>query len=366
MDAFGDDKLFSKQDSIYMNPKILFLGTLIGIFLSCLIFLLFLQPTWQKQQKNLLQTQKTLHAELLEATRKRGMVTMMSNLLETVNKELDKSPKQSLSEQTIGRIAALSEDLDVRPYHYFEADTSRDSSYSIERGQLFWQLYQLQLDSITFEEIKEQTTFARADLEGKEMPGINLSGADLRGANFKKAILDSANFQGADLRAANFWGAKLDKADFRNAKLNQADLSWAELHYADFREADCKGSALVAAKLNHADLRGTHLHYSFLSGALFNEADLEGAIVFYTDLERASFRGANLYQTDIRDSYLHETVLTDANLQDAKFNRVRIEDANWLSQLSSWNAQGVAEIQKGYLMEKDKTGRAAYTLKELP
>ena len=349
-----------------MNLKPLFLGTFFGIFLSGLTYFLFIQPTWHNQQKTILQTQASQQAELLEATRKSGLLVMMSNLLESVHAELDQNPERSLSEATLGRIAALSEDLDPRPFHYFESDTLSDSSYSVERGQLFWQLYQLQIDSVTFEKIKQHTSFARADLGGKAIPGVNLSGADLRGANFKKAVLDSANFQEADLRAASFWGANLGKANFRKARLNQADLSWAELQYADFREADCKGAAMLAAKLNHADLRGTHLHYSFLSGALFNEANLEGATVFYSDLRRSSFRGAILFNTDIRDSYFHETVLTNTDLRGAKFNRVRVEEENWLDKLSTVNAQGVEEIQKGYLIEKDKTGRAAYTLKELP
>ncbi|MEM6633742.1 MAG: pentapeptide repeat-containing protein [Bacteroidota bacterium] len=347
------------------KTKILLMGTLLGIFLSGLVYFLFAQPSWKRQQIALQKSQERHQAALIEAIRKNGLVVRMSNLMETINQELNQSPDRSLSEVTISRIAALSTDLDIRPYYYFQADTLRDSSYSVERGQLLWLLYQMQIDSHSFAKIKQQSTFARADLAGKKLDSIDLSGAYLRGAHFKKASLVGAKFQGADLRAANFWGANLYKADFRKASLHQADLSWASLHYSDFREAVCRGSTMDAAQLNHADLRKAIMHNSSLEGAIFNQANLEEVRLFYTDLEGASFWKANMYKADVQHSYFYDTQFTEADLREANFDRARVEDKNWLAQLSNWNAQGVEEIQTRFQVEEDNSGRAKYRIRVL-
>ena len=55
--------------------------------------------------------------------------------------------------------------------------------------------------------------------ESKGNSGIfaDLSGEDLRGSNFKNAVLVEANFQGADLRGVDF-----ENADLRGANLQDA------------------------------------------------------------------------------------------------------------------------------------------------
>ena len=69
--------------------------------------------------------------------------------------------------------------------------------------------------------------------------GVDLRGADLRGANLC----------GADLRGADLRGADLCEADLRGANLCGADLCEADLCGADLREADLCGANLCGADL---------------------------------------------------------------------------------------------------------------------
>ena len=101
---------------------------------------------------------------------------------------------------------------------------------------------------------------------------LDLSGADLRDANLRRADLHDANLRGvdlylADLRDANLGGADLSLADLRSANLRRADL----------RDANLRGADLYRADLSGADLRGADLHLADLRDAELNSTDLSGA-----------------------------------------------------------------------------------------
>jgi hypothetical protein len=89
--------------------------------------------------------------------------------------------------------------------------------------------------------------------------GANLSGADLRRA---------------DLRGANLSGADLSKADLYGANLMGANLSGADLRGADLRGAALGGANLMGADLSGADLKDTNLIYANISGVDLSEATL--------------------------------------------------------------------------------------------
>lgn len=65
-----------------------------------------------------------------------------------------------------------------------------------------------------------------ADLRGVSLRDVDLRGADLRDASLRDADLENADLRGADLRdvsliGANFRGVELDDADLRGANLNR-------------------------------------------------------------------------------------------------------------------------------------------------
>ena len=78
---------------------------------------------------------------------------------------------------------------------------------------------------------------------------------DLRGANFRGAILYKANLRGADLRRANLRGADLVGANLRETDLNGANLSETKLLNASIERA-----SLVETNLKKADLTNCRIY----------------------------------------------------------------------------------------------------------
>ena len=140
--------------------------------------------------------------------------------------------------------------------------------------------------SIIFEYSSVDNTLAKtvaealkggADLSGADLRRANLYEADLSGADLRRANLRGADLRGANLREADLRGADLSGADLRGADLRGADLSGADLRGANLREADLSGADLSGADLHGADLRGANLYGADLRGADLIRADLRGA-----------------------------------------------------------------------------------------
>ncbi len=126
----------------------------------------------------------------------------------------------------------------------------------------------------------DEACFAERDLQGAQLVGVHLEGAD-----FRKARLARANLERSVLRLTNFTGA---------------DLTEARLAHSDLTYADLVMTTLLGADLRHADLCKVNLSAALLRGADLSHADLEFAILTETDL-----RGANLTGVDLRAARLH-------------------------------------------------------------
>jgi uncharacterized protein YjbI with pentapeptide repeats len=100
-----------------------------------------------------------------------------------------------------------------------------------------------------------------------EVPGDSLVGANLSGADLRRADMREANLSGADLRRAD-----MREADLSWANLGAADLRWADLSGADLRRAN-----LSLADLSWANLRSADLRWADLSGA---NLDLSSGVPF--------------------------------------------------------------------------------------
>lgn len=116
---------------------------------------------------------------------------------------------------------------------------------------------------------------------------------------------ERANLQGADLRYIDLSKANLRGANLYSAWLDGSDLNFADLSYANLRDADLHNVNLCGANLHEAELLRTDL-----SGA-----DLGRANLCYADLSYA-----NLYNTNLLDANLHGAVLQGAILDNVKCN----------------------------------------------
>jgi uncharacterized protein YjbI with pentapeptide repeats len=88
---------------------------------------------------------------------------------------------------------------------------------------------------------------------------------------------------------------ELQGPNLQGAKLCGADLHKAILIDADMRGADLRGAFLVEANLRRADLRGAR----HLSEANFAGAKLNGAKVWARDVENLKRAGADLSGVEV-------------------------------------------------------------------
>jgi hypothetical protein len=123
---------------------------------------------------------------------------------------------------------------------------------------------------------------------------IYLPGADLTGARLSGADLEYGVFHRADLSGADLSGANVEHGDLTGARLRHANFAEAVLTDADLTGADLSGANFVAADLTGARLCNVNLSGAYMWGADFAGADLDGA-----DLTRARTGGA--YLADARN-----------------------------------------------------------------
>lgn len=117
---------------------------------------------------------------------------------------------------------------------------------------------------MTGEDVVKSYKEGKRDFREETLTRIDLSHANLRGADFSGADLSLANLGGADLTgarltSARLYGAYLQNAVLRGAKLNgsrlqRADLRWANLDLAQLRGANLSGSKLFKARVTDYQL----------------------------------------------------------------------------------------------------------------
>lgn len=293
-----------------------------------------------------------------EIIRKNSLMILMGQVLDRVDTEIQHHPTRSLSVGTIARIAAVNQPFQT--YSYLEESNDSTDKLSIERGQLLQALSYMNMDSSSFDEIKEQTSFSGADLRNTRLQGKNLKQIDLRGANLKHAELQQANLTQADLRDAYLWAANLQQTQLEGANLNRSNLSWADLTEANLSGAALDGAILTDAKLRKANLIGASVQWSDGRGAWLLEANLAGVDLLATDLRRANLSKANLCETN-----LTRTNVREANLMDAELEHAAVQEDNWLDLLEKWQVLGAAEIRASYKMVPDTTGLSKYRLEKI-
>lgn len=119
----------------------------------------------------------------------------------------------------------------------------------------------------------------------------NLRGASLQSAVFDKAdfrdcILDHADMRGstfkyAEMARVSLRGAMLCPLQFERAdgskRLQRVDLSGANMRYADFTGADLRDCIMMGIDLSNANLRDADLRRTDLTGALLKGANFAGA-----------------------------------------------------------------------------------------
>lgn len=105
----------------------------------------------------------------------------------------------------------------------------------------------------------------------------------------------------------------LSYTHMRGANLPQANLEQANLYRVNLAGANLVGANLSESILSAANLVGANLTGANLSGAILSAANLAGA-----NLTNANLHGASLYLANLEEVVFYQTILTGANLREAK------------------------------------------------
>jgi len=91
-------------------------------------------------------------------------------------------------------------------------------------------------------------------LEGAYLNRIDLTGANLEGANLKNAELNNSILAGANLRGANLERVDLEDANLEGADLEGANLKSSVLSFANFEGANLHGAILTNVNIDFVEL----------------------------------------------------------------------------------------------------------------
>jgi uncharacterized protein YjbI with pentapeptide repeats len=186
----------------------------------------------------------------------------------------------------------------------------------------------------------EGANLIEAHLEGADLSGVHLSGAHLSRTNLIDAHLTDADLTKADLGNAYLTGADLTDADLTEALLIGAHLSRAHFIDADLIGALLIGADLSGTDLNVADLSGADLIAAHLIRANLTAADLSGAHITRADLTAADLTAADLTAADLTGAYLSLTDLSGAHLTRADLSGADLSRAYRVSQSQLNAARG--------------------------
>ena len=161
---------------------------------------------------------------------------------------------------------------------------------------------------------------------------LDLSGANLMGADLGHINLQGANLFETSLQEANLIGASLTQTNLRHTNLFHANLTDADLREAYLGEVHPKQELTPASSLSCASLKGANLRDAKLEIVDFGGADLQGAILTCADLQYANFTDAQLQKANLAAADLRRADFTRANLQEADLTQTDFRMASNLTQ----------------------------------
>lgn len=193
-------------------------------------------------------------------------------------------------------------------------------------------------DVTRFNALREATRFltlnlAHRDLSGLDLRSANFVAAELTGTNFSESDLSDANFTLAEMPRANLSNANLSRASFKQAVLSSAILSGISGQHTNFEEAVMVDARVIRLdRLELANFAGAELAQANLFASRFPAARFDGA-----DFTLASAVGSDFAEVES----MHDVNLTGANLTEAKLEPGKLRRA-WFVNADGLQ-QGIAD-----------------------
>lgn len=177
------------------------------------------------------------------------------------------------------------------------------------------------LNSIRFNDIVAVSTVLRL-CRFKNLTAIQ--------ANFHHAKIENCVIQGADFSKTNFESTSLIESDFSRSCFARTNLASADFEGSNLRGVDFRFAVVINTSFRGADLRGADFSGAQIESADFTGADLRGAI-FDTDVEAALFgaQKSNQPPTELIDAV---SPIVASLLKQAERNGA-VSDDKWRAEL---------------------------------
>ncbi|MEM8610851.1 MAG: pentapeptide repeat-containing protein [Cyanobacteria bacterium P01_H01_bin.105] len=179
-------------------------------------------------------------------------------------------------------------------------------------------LFRLNQGALLWNKWRQQNLLVRPDLTN-----LKFDRKSLQGVNLSRANLTGANLAGVDLWKANLVLANLTNADLSRARLRDANLIRANLNGARLQEVN-----LLGANLNDSQLRDADFKKADLSLAHFQGANLDGANLIQANVIETDFRFANLSRSNLSGVTMFHTQALGTRFENVVFTGARIQDWN--------------------------------------
>lgn len=154
------------------------------------------------------------------------------------------------------------------------------------------------LNEIDLQELADTKVGYCGDFRGMSLPkGFDLSGADLRGAQFAYASIAGVRMNKADLTGASLFALDAYWVDLTEAVMNgiwieNSTLGYGKLDRVQMKNASVRGVMLYGVRMSFANLDGVDMRGCAMYG---DGATLEGTSMKGADLRNAYFTNYEAY-----------------------------------------------------------------------
>lgn len=208
---------------------------------------------------------------------------------------------------------------------------SKSDFETIMRQHQEWlSVYKHKVANATAEERadRRRANLCNANLQRFDLKGMDLSGADLHGANFEGnnltgMIVRAAELDSANMRRTVLKDVKLGDAYGSSIDLSQANLNGADLSNGSYIAVNFAGIWFSGGNMVHVELQGVNMRKAALP-----KADLSHSFLLYVDLS-----DAQLALADLSDSTLTNVNLSRSRMDRTKLNNVIIQGGTFNNML---------------------------------
>lgn len=253
-----------------------------------------------------------------------------------------------LEEELAAAMLAMEDGVPLEISHYF-ATRFMPKLYAHHMG---YAMTLLRNEDVTkYNALRQNSEFLTFNLSQK-----NLSGLDLRSADFSAADLTGTNFSYCNLEDARFWLAEMPRANFTNADVtrasfNRAILSSSILTGIHGEAPDFSYAIMVDVSLTRLD----GLRLANFSGAELTQANLFDSSFPEARFDGADFTLASAVGSDFaRVVSMNDVNLTGANLTGARLDPKKVERA-WFVNVDGLSSSTASALRRqgGVARRKD-------------